>query len=77
MSRDDEAELYHCRARCLRETDRALLIELQPTDDELDRVERWIPKSLVHDDSEVFDAGEHAEGTLVVEGWWAAEKGLP
>lgn len=33
--------------------------------------ERWIPKSVLHDDSEVFDGGENAQGTVVVKAWWA------
>lgn len=54
---------------CLRETDKALLIEAEGS-------EFWVPKSQVHDDSEVFDAGKHATGVLVIPRWLAEEKGL-
>ena len=35
---------------------------------------RWIPKSLIHDNSEVYKKG--TEGKLVVPQWWAEEEGL-
>jgi len=52
-----------------RETDKALLcvIEGQPG-------EFWIPKSQIHDDSEVYEEG--GEGTLVIPRWLAEEKGI-
>lgn len=34
----------------------------------------WIPSSVIHDDSEVFDRGH--EGELVVKQWWAEKEGL-
>lgn len=34
----------------------------------------WVPKSLIHDNSEVYKMG--SEGELVVPEWWAIEKGL-
>lgn len=52
--------------RCIRETDKALLVLVEG-------VEEWIPKSQVHDDSEVFREGD--EGTLVVSAWIAGERG--
>lgn len=36
----------------------------------------WIPQSVIHDDSEVFDAGEHAAGKLVLARWFAEKNGL-
>jgi len=38
--------------------------------------EVWVPRSVIDDDSEVFDADENAEGTLVVADWWAEKEGL-
>lgn len=35
----------------------------------------WVPKSQIHDDSEVYDAEEHANGMLVVSEWFATQKG--
>ena len=34
----------------------------------------WIPKSVVHDDSEVYKQGD--EGKLVLEEWFALKEGL-
>ena len=36
----------------------------------------WVPKSVVHDDSEVYDAKDNARGKLVIKHWWAAREGL-
>lgn len=55
-------------AKCVRETEKALLVELETGE------ERWVPKSVVHDDSEVYEEG--GEGTLVVQEWWAEKEGL-
>ena len=54
---------------CEKETEKALLISL----DELGE-EKWIPKSVIHDDSEVYKEGQ--KGEVVVEGWWAEKEGL-
>jgi hypothetical protein len=48
-------------ARGKRETDRALLCEIDGRD-------FWIPKSQIHDDSEVYRGD--TDGTLVVSRWW-------
>lgn len=50
-----------------RETDKALYVEV-------DGVGAWIPKSQIHDDSEVYS--KDTEGALVVPLWLAEEKGL-
>jgi len=52
-----------------RETEKALLCV--PEDEEGKQL--WIPKSVVHDDSEVWKKGD--EGKLVVKAWYA-EKNL-
>jgi hypothetical protein len=54
----------------MRATDKALLIELDSGD------ERWIPASVIHDDSEVYDSGDNSEGEVVVAKWWAEKEGL-
>ncbi len=36
----------------------------------------WIPISVIHDDSEVYDADKNSEGEVIVQGWWAAKEGL-
>jgi hypothetical protein len=53
----------------LRETDRAILVEGKDLDEET-----WIPKSMVHEDSEVWKDGQEA-GELVVKTWFARERG--
>lgn len=52
----------------IRETDKAVLFEIEGE-------ETWIPKSVIHEDSEVWKADQSA-GTLVVAGWWAEKNGL-
>jgi len=53
---------------CIAETDHAILVRLQDGD------EQWFPKSVVHDDSEVFEKGQ--TGEIVVSGWFAEKQGL-
>jgi hypothetical protein len=39
--------------------------------------EYWVPKSVIHDDSEVWGARDgRNEGKLVVQAWWAEKEGL-
>lgn len=66
------SEPWRCQAKALRESSsgKALLCELETGE------ERWIPKSVIHDDSEVYDAADNAEGELVVQGWFADKEGL-
>jgi len=54
--------------RGVRETDRALLVMLA------DGEEKWIPKSVIHDDSEVYEP--HDEGELVVKAWFAEKEDM-
>lgn len=55
-------------AVCLRETDAAVLIEHKDFEEPT-----WVPKSCIHDDSEVF--GDDDEGDLVVTTWFAKKQG--
>lgn len=52
---------------CTRATDKALLCHIQGVG------EFWVPKSQVHDNSEVYD--EDHEGELVVKHWFAEKQG--
>lgn len=64
----DEDEGYDepgCKA--IADTDHALLVTM-PTNEDV-----WIPKSVIHDDSEVWRVGQH--GKLVVYTWFAEKKG--
>lgn len=55
----------------VRETQKAILVEGE--DIESDRL--WLPKSVIHESSEVFDA-QSGDGELVIEDWWAKKEGL-
>jgi hypothetical protein len=62
---------------CVRETDRAILVELRGPKDSFGGrtvTEKWIPKSVIHDDSEVFEAD--TEGSVIVHRWWAEKEGI-
>jgi hypothetical protein len=61
--------LFECQATCIGERPKALLVDI-------DGEKIWIPKSQIHDNSEVFDADEHDEGTLIITEWLAKQKGL-
>jgi hypothetical protein len=55
-------------AKCTRQTEKAILVEAPGFDEP-----QWIPQSVVHDDSEVYE--KDGEGTLIIEDWFANEKG--
>lgn len=71
---DDDGAAIIDRAECISETRAALLVRF--ADPPRSTVTIWIPKSVVHDDSEVFDAGRNARGRLVLLAWWAEREGL-
>lgn len=52
-------------------TEKAIKVQLKSED-----VPRWIPKSQVHDNSEVYDDKENATGDLIVTQWFAEKEGL-
>lgn len=54
------------QGKCKRDTEKALLITIDDKD-------VWVPKSCVHDDSEVYEVGH--EGEVVVKRWWAEKNG--
>lgn len=54
-------------ATCLRETEKALHVAIDGVGN------KWIPKSQIHDNSEVF-AVDH-QGLLVVSQWFADKQG--
>lgn len=56
--------------KVVRDTGRALLIQLETGD------ERWIPSSVIHDDSPVYDSRDNSEGDVVVKRWFAEKEGL-
>lgn len=65
---DNGTNLGH--AEVVRSTEKALLVKLEDEDEP-----RWIPKSVIHDNSEVYSM-RSPEGTLVVQTWWAKANGF-
>jgi hypothetical protein len=56
-------------ASCISQSNKAIRVRLA------DRVTPiWIPRSLVDDDSEVYERGH--TGTLVLPEWWCIQEGL-
>lgn len=53
--------------KCVGATDKAVRVELESGD------VLWIPASVVHDDSEVYNVGD--TGDVVVQTWWAEKNG--
>lgn len=65
--RDEDDDTYVMgEGKCTQDTEKALLIVI-------DDKKLWIPKSVVHDDSEVYRTGQ--EGKVVVKLWWAEKNG--
>lgn len=56
------------KAFCDNESGKAIHVLLE------DGTALWLPKSIVHDDSEVYQKGD--EGTLVLPEWFAIKEGL-
>ncbi len=52
----------------IRETELAILVDLE------EHGETWIPKSVIHDDSSAYQAGD--DGEVIVQAWWAEKEGL-
>ena len=50
------------------ESEKAILVEI-------DGEKTWVPKSQIHEDSEVYSK-KSGGGTLIVTRWWATQKGL-
>lgn len=57
--------------RVVNETAKAIRVELDGRADK-----PWIPKSAIHDDSEVYGGEDGQDGELVVERWFAEKEGL-
>lgn len=66
MAFDDATDLGD--SECIQQTERAVLCLTEAGD------EVWIPKTCLHDDSEVYEKGH--KGKLIVKAWWAAREGL-
>lgn len=61
-----ETNYYVGKVKSIRESDKALLVRVE--DEGL-----WIPKSQIHDDSEVWKEGQEVD--FFVSEWFAEQKG--
>jgi len=66
---EEERRWVTVEARCVHETEKAILIEVDAIEDTC-----WIPKSQIGPLSEVNEKGD--EGPLQIPQWLAEEKGL-
>ena len=57
-------------ARIVRESAAAILVEIEDH-----AGEHWIPKAVIHDDSEVWEE-KGSTGNLVVQEWFAEKEGF-
>ncbi len=74
---DDESRFLVGTGKCIRVTDKAILVEIQGRSDKFgfsSAKDMWIPKSVIHDDSEVY--GLLQSGKLYVYESWAVKQGL-
>jgi hypothetical protein len=55
------------KVSCRLDTPKAILVLI-------DEREVWVPKSVIHDDSEVYT--KNTEGDLIIERWWAEKEGI-
>lgn len=77
MTRDTESDaepvqVGEAESYVTAHTELALLVVI----DDGDNTQQWVPRSVIHDDSEVFDDRDNTRGKLVVKRWWAARNGL-
>ena len=73
MTDEEVVEIEGVRA--ISETDKGLLVKVKSLKTGEVR-EVWLPKSHIHDDSEVYNAGTNAEGSLVIPLWLAENERL-
>jgi hypothetical protein len=64
---DEDSTAQFNDVQATRSTDKALLCIINGD-------EHWVPKSQIHDNSEVYENGH--KGKLVVTAWWADKAGL-
>jgi len=58
---------------CMAQTEAAIRVRRKRSDGSYGRAV-WIPQSVIHDDSEVYKAGD--AGRLVIAQWFATKSGL-
>lgn len=70
MSDYDDKPVNLGRVQVVRATSKALFVHIDEDDNEV-----WIPKSVIHDDSEVWQE-DSEPGEMVVAAWFARKEGL-
>lgn len=69
MAREEEPGFTIEGVTCVHVTRGALLARTP------DGQEFWVPKSVIHDDSEIYKPGSES-GSLIVKLWWAESRGV-
>jgi hypothetical protein len=66
----DESDLpvTVCKTQVVRETAKAILVTIEGE-------AKWVPKSVIHADSEVWNGSDGREGELIVKAWYAHKEG--
>lgn len=67
MSSNDDCETFE-KAKCIKETAKAIKVRLE------NGKEHWIPKSVIDDDSEVYQ--DDTDGKLIVKSWFCEQEGI-
>jgi endo-beta-N-acetylglucosaminidase D len=67
MPREEKEPVEFEDIKAEAETEKAILVEIEGD-------KYWVPKSQVHEDSEVNEKGD--EGILITTRWWAEKEGL-
>ena len=67
QSEGNDPHEYDVRVECIQETPKSVLLR------DLCDKEFWVPKSVLHDDSEVYKMGD--KGRLIVKTWFAEKEG--
>ncbi len=64
---------YKVQATAIAESEKALKVRVQI---KAGTKEMWVPKSCIHDGSEVFDNKDNKTGKRALHRWFADEEGL-
>lgn len=67
--RENSSSVKIENVKAIKATEKALLCEIEGA-------EHWVPQSQITEDSDVYNARENNEGTLVVTHWWADKNGF-
>lgn len=60
------------KARAHRASPKALLVTIEDEG----TAQRWVPQDCIHDDSEVYEAGQVGKLVIIDGSWWARQEGF-